>query len=215
MAPLSHPAFSILTTAVAAGIGYYIGKTSGLHKSEVIQDLQEKAKTSPAPLDNEFLPPSSSPPPLQPPSPPDSKAATDAEWVDSEDEGEGVSAFTEVPDDCKMVLVVRTDLGMTKGKIAAQCSHATLMCYKAASRYAPDLVRRWETYGQTKVAVQVKGGEEELLMLQAQALSLGVVAKIVHDAGRTQIASGSATVLGLGPAPRSVVDQISGGLKLL
>jgi len=88
---------------------------------------------------------------------------------------------------------------MTKGKIAAQCGHATLMCYKAASRYAPGLVRRWETYGQTKVAVQVKGGEEELLMLQAQALSLGVVAKIVHDAGRTQIASGSATVLGLGP----------------
>ena len=99
----------------------------------------------------------------------------------------------------KKVLVVRTDLGMTKGKMAAQCGHATLMCYKAALRHAPNLVRRWETRGQTKVAVQVGGGEDELLVLQAHAMSLGVVAKIVHDAGRTQIAAGSATALGLGP----------------
>jgi peptidyl-tRNA hydrolase len=52
-------------------------------------------------------------------------------------------------------------------------------------------------------------------MLQAQAMSLGLCARIIHDAGRTQIASGSATVLGIGPAPKSMVDQITGGLKLL
>lgn len=73
------------------------------------------------------------------------------------------------------------------------------MCYKASQKHAPHLVRTWENYGQTKVAVQAKGGEDELVMLQAQAMSLGVVAKIVHDAGRTQIAAGSATVLGIGP----------------
>lgn len=103
---------------------------------------------------------------------------------------------------------------MTKGKIAAQCGHATLMCYKSALKNAPNLVRSWETYGQTKIAVQGKC-EDELLRLHAAAISLGVVAKIVHDAGRTQIAAGSATVLGIGPAPRSVIDQISGKLKLL
>jgi len=64
------------------------------------------------------------------------------------------------------------------------------------------------------VAVQIKS-EEELEILQAQAMSLGVCAQIIHDAGRTQIASGSATVLGVGPAPKSVVDQITGHLKLL
>ena len=45
-------------------------------------------------------------------------------------------------------------------------------------------------------------------------MSIGVNAAIIHDAGRTQIAAGSATVLGLGPAPKAVLDQITGDLKL-
>ena len=32
----------------------------------------------------------------------------------------------------EMALVVRTDLGMTKGKIAAQCGHAVLGSFKSA-----------------------------------------------------------------------------------
>ena len=103
------------------------------------------------------------------------------------------------------------------GKIAAQCSHATLACYKSLLSPAPStlpLLRRWERQGQAKVALQVKS-EDELEMLQAQAVSLGLCAQVVHDAGRTQIASGSATVLGVGPGPKSVVDRVTGGLKLL
>jgi len=103
---------------------------------------------------------------------------------------------------------------MTKGKIAAQCGHATLYCYKTAVKHAPLLLKRWEVMGQAKIALKVDG-EEELLMLQAQAMSLGLIAKVVHDAGRTQIASGSATVLGIGPAPKSVINQVTGHLKLL
>ena len=102
------------------------------------------------------------------------------------------------------------------GKIAAQCSHATLACYKthlAASPYSK-LLRRWERSGQMKVALQIKS-EEDLDILQAQAMSLGLCAKIIHDAGRTQIASGSATVLGIGPGPKSVIDQVTSHLKLL
>jgi PTH2 family peptidyl-tRNA hydrolase len=76
------------------------------------------------------------------------------------------------------------------------------------------MIQRWEKWGQAKVTVQVKS-EEELLILQAQAISLGLCAKIIHDAGRTQIASGSATVLGIGPGPKSVVNQVTGHLKLL
>ena len=68
--------------------------------------------------------------------------------------------------------------------------------------------------GQAKVAVQCKS-LEELEELQAKALSLGLVARVIHDAGRTQIAAGSATVLGVGPGPKSVVDRVTGHLKLL
>ncbi|PSN61139.1 PTH2-domain-containing protein [Corynespora cassiicola Philippines] len=134
----------------------------------------------------------------------------------SDEEGDAPSEFPGHSEECKLVLVVRTDLGMTKGKIGAQCGHATLACYKHFLRHSPNstILRRWERYGQMKVALQVKS-EEELEMLQAQALSLGLVAHIIHDAGRTQIASGSATVLGIGPAPKGVIDQVTGGLKLL
>ncbi|KAI4143077.1 MAG: hypothetical protein L6R39_004709 [Caloplaca ligustica] len=129
-----------------------------------------------------------------------------------------LSQFEGNKEECKLVLVVRTDLGMGKGKIAAQCSHATLACYRALSNTFPmslnPVLKQWERMGQAKVVVQAKN-EDELETLQAQALSLGLCAQIIHDAGRTQIASGSATVLGVGPGPKSVVDQVTGGLKLL
>lgn len=76
------------------------------------------------------------------------------------------------------------------------------------------MLKTWERYGQAKVALQVKS-EEELETLQATALSLGICAQIIHDAGRTQIASGSATVLGVGPAPKSQIDVVTSHLKLL
>lgn len=86
------------------------------------------------------------------------------------------------------MLVVRPDLKMSGGKIAAQCSHATLACFKSISKACPALCRRWENTGQAKIALRGdEGGEDELVFLQAQAVSLGVTAKIIRDAGRTQI----------------------------
>jgi len=76
------------------------------------------------------------------------------------------------------------------------------------------VLKRWERLGQAKIAVRVDS-EEEMLMLQAQAVSLGLCAQVIHDAGRTQISAGSATVLGVGPGPKSVVDQVTSKLKLL
>ncbi|KAI8987146.1 peptidyl-tRNA hydrolase PTH2-domain-containing protein [Pilobolus umbonatus] len=101
-------------------------------------------------------------------------------------------------DNYKLTLVVRSDLGMTKGKIAAQCGHATLACYKIANKVNPQLLRVWEQSGQAKVALKCDS-EDKLLELQAIALSLGLPAQVIQDAGRTQIASGSRTVLGVGP----------------
>ena len=62
--------------------------------------------------------------------------------------------------------------------------------------------------------MQVKS-QEELLELRRKARALGLAAEIIQDAGRTQIEAGSVTVLGVGPAPKSLVDQVTGHLKLL
>ncbi|KAG1054076.1 hypothetical protein G6F43_003887 [Rhizopus delemar] len=102
-------------------------------------------------------------------------------------------------DNFKLTLVVRSDLGMTKGKIAAQCGHATLACYKAVKIVNPEILKAWEYSGQAKVALKCDS-EDKLLELQAIALSLGLPAQTIQDAGRTQIAAGSRTVLGVGPA---------------
>ena len=65
-----------------------------------------------------------------------------------------------------------------------------------------------------KVALQVKD-LAELELLQAKAISLGLVAEVIADAGRTQIEAGSYTVLGIGPGPLSVINSVTGHLKLL
>lgn len=144
-----------------------------------------------------------------------------SEYSDDSDDGIDIDStpLNEIPGEVRMTLIVRQDLKMGKGKAAAQCLHATLALYKkitdqSSEAYNPAMVRRWEYgNGQAKITLQVPN-QEEMDILFAQAISLGVNAYIVHDAGRTQIAAGSATVLGLGPAPKAVLDEITGSLKL-
>ena len=111
-------------------------------------------------------------------------------------------------EDLKLVLVVRQDLKMGKGKAAAQCCHATLAAYKRAKRKCPDRLKVWEATGQPKITVKCDS-EEELMLLMVKARSLDLVSYVVADAGRTQIAPGSHTVLAVGPAPGHLVDQVS------
>jgi len=145
----------------------------------------------------------------------DEGSASPDEDDDVQDLGE-LKSFAGNTEECKLVLVVRKDLGMSPGKIGAQCGHATLACYKTLVAANPrhPVLRQWEDYGQAKVALRIDS-EEDMLVLQAQAISLGLCAQVIHDAGRTQIASGSATVLGIGPAPKSKIDEVTGHLRLL
>ncbi|KFH66924.1 PTH2 family peptidyl-tRNA hydrolase [Podila verticillata NRRL 6337] len=132
---------------------------------------------------------------------------------DSEDEeNEGLSEF-DLHEEFKMVLVIRSDLGMGKGKAAAQCCHATLANYKELAKKAPKTLKQWEYCGQAKVTLKIEN-EEDMLLLQAQAMSLGLAAHSIRDAGRTQIAAGSRTVLAVGPGPVSVINSVTGHLKL-
>ncbi|EEF42359.1 mta/sah nucleosidase, putative [Ricinus communis] len=95
-----------------------------------------------------------------------------------------------------MILVVRNDLKMGKGKIAAQCSHATLGLYKKLLHRAPKALNRWEMCAQPKVVVKIES-EEDMLVLQERAKSLKLPTHITIDAGRTQIAPNSRTVMAI------------------
>ncbi|KAL3756000.1 hypothetical protein ACJRO7_002960 [Eucalyptus globulus] len=124
-----------------------------------------------------------------------------------------IENLAEILEDFKMVLVVRNDLKMGKGKIAAQCSHATLGLYKKLLQRAPKALDRWEMCAQPKVVVKIES-EEDMLALQERAKILKLPTHITIDAGRTQIAPNSRTVMAiLGPV--EVVDDVTGGLKLL
>lgn len=113
----------------------------------------------------------------------------------------------------KMILVVRNDLKMGKGKVAAQCSHAAVAAYKQVLRRNPELLKQWEYCGQPKVVVKAPD-EDTLISLLAQAREVGLTVSLIQDAGRTQIAPGSRTVLGVGPGPADLIDRVTGDLKL-
>ncbi|XP_034034897.1 peptidyl-tRNA hydrolase 2, mitochondrial [Thalassophryne amazonica] len=113
----------------------------------------------------------------------------------------------------KMILVVRNDLKMGKGKVAAQCSHAAVSAYKQVQRRNPELLKQWEYCGQPKVVVKAPD-EEALIDLLSHAKEVGLPISLIQDAGRTQIAPGSRTVLGIGPGPSDLIDHVTGHLKL-
>lgn len=111
----------------------------------------------------------------------------------------------------KQAIVVRTDLGMGKGKVAAQCSHASLAAYKKTSAQARD---KWEASGTEKIVLKVSG-EKELLEVLEAGKAAKLPCALVKDAGHTQIPSGTATAVAVGPALEAEVDAITGKLKLL
>ncbi|KAM8961801.1 peptidyl-tRNA hydrolase 2, mitochondrial-like [Pelodytes ibericus] len=84
----------------------------------------------------------------------------------------------------KMVLVVRSDLKMGKGKIDAQCSHAAVSAYKQIVMEKPQTFVQWEYCGQTKVGVKAPD-EPALVGLLIKANELGLPVCIIRDAGRT------------------------------
>ena len=88
----------------------------------------------------------------------------------------------------KMVIVVRRDLDMGRGKACAQTAHAALGVYKRARRTDPDLVKAWEKLAASAKVVLRADSESELASLAAAAAAAGLPSKTIADAGRTQVA---------------------------
>jgi len=113
-----------------------------------------------------------------------------------------------------MILVVRNDLKMGKGKVAAQCCHAAVGAYQKSFRYNRSLVNAWENSGAAKIAVKVES-EGDLMLIKRRAEASNLITCLIRDAGRTQIERNTKTVVAIGPAPVREIDQITGHLKLL
>ena len=138
----------------------------------------------------------------------------------------------------KMVIVVRKDLNMRKGKIAAQVAHAATGVllgqmrggasheeYRSAvfdRKYDMTLqvqdkspLDEWLRGSFRKICVSVNS-EEELLTLRDKAMEQGLLHCLIVDNGLTEFHGvPTKTCLAIGPALDETLDAITGGLPLL
>ena len=135
----------------------------------------------------------------------------------------------------KMMIVMRRDLKMRKGKIAAQAGHACvtailkalkrdglLSCIHIEENGAITLpedlpetpLTAWFTRGEDKICVYVDS-EEELLALDREAKERGILSALICDAGMTEFhGEPTFTCLALEPLPAERADELTGNLPL-
>lgn len=113
-----------------------------------------------------------------------------------------------------MYLVVRESLNMSPGKLAVQCGHAVdMLCEKSElaknvdnkerAEYLIESFAAWRKDNQ-RVKITLKADEKEwekLHLLVKDQPTIEYV--VVRDAGRTEIPTGSETVMGFWPMTRS------------
>lgn len=140
-----------------------------------------------------------------------------------------MTTLTTPPQAAKQVLVIRKDLNMRKGKLAAQASHAStgavLPRENAQVEDLGDCVRvswvltrpqfEWFMDLSTKIVVSVNS-EAELMEIYRKAQEAGLPCVLIQDRGFTEFGGvPTHTAVGVGPAPQPQVDAITGSLPLL
>ena len=135
----------------------------------------------------------------------------------------------------KQMIVVRKDLNMRKGKIAAQSAHASLNAvlsalikenrlsdidyanghiYLKPSKKQTTPLSEWFENGTAKICVYVNS-EKELLEIDKKAKEAGIISSLICDAGYTEFhGQPTYTALALEPALPEIVDKITGNLPL-
>lgn len=114
----------------------------------------------------------------------------------------------------KQVIVVRTDLDMGKGKIAAQVAHAAVNTAFLTKESHPAWFDSWWDSDYFKIVLKVDS-LEELERIRMDAIKAGIPTTQIKDRGLTQIAVASITCIGLGPAPAELIDRVTGHLRVL
>lgn len=124
----------------------------------------------------------------------------------------------------KQIIVVRKDLNMRKGKLAAQVAHASMKFILANDRsldhghiltYVNEDKQDWMSSGMTKIVVGVDSKEElENLIQKAQESEIEVYS--ITDSGKTEFKGvPTLTCAAFGPAKSEKLDLLTGKLKLL
>ncbi len=111
----------------------------------------------------------------------------------------------------KQVIIVRADLKLPKGKLSAQVAHASL---EAALKTERRVVDAWRQTGGKKVVLKV-ADEKELLDMKKKAEGAKLKCALITDAGKTVVAPGTITCLGIGPDEEKKIDAVSGKLKMI
>lgn len=111
----------------------------------------------------------------------------------------------------KQVILIRSDLKLPKGKMAAQAAHASV---DATLKASPILMKKWRAEGMAKICLRVEN-EKELYKYIQTAKDQGLATSVISDAGHTVVAPGTVTCGAVGPASEEQVDAITGDLKLV
>lgn len=111
----------------------------------------------------------------------------------------------------KQVLIVNMQLLLPPGKLAAQVAHAAVGALLSA---APEAQRAWLAVGMPKIVLRASTATD-LQALYAQAQAAGLPCLLIEDAGKTVVPAGTITCLGIGPAPATAINAITGALPLL
>ncbi len=137
----------------------------------------------------------------------------------------------------KQVIVMRTDLGMRKGKMIAQGAHASMkalmqrmgrysgnasedaqlgkhICW-GMDMYEQEPMCLWLDGIFTKICVRVES-EAQLLDICSNAEVVGIPTALIEDNGLTEFKGvKTKTCCAIGPWWADEIDKITGGLKLL
>ena len=111
----------------------------------------------------------------------------------------------------KQVILVRMDLKLPKGKLAAQVAHASLEAALKSPRF---VMEEWRAEGGKKVVLKV-ADLSELKKFEALARKEKLLSALITDAGHTTVPAGTVTCLGIGPDSEERIDRVTGQLKIL
>ena len=111
----------------------------------------------------------------------------------------------------KQVILVRQDLNLPKGKLAAQSAHASV---EAVMKSDKRVIDEWKKSGAKKIILKV-ADQKELFKYKEMAEDNGLKTALITDAGHTVVEPGTITCLGIGPDLEEKIDKVTGKLKMV